>query len=171
MNRNKYLKYFAVLFLVTSCATTSVVVDPFDSSKTYMSDMDTQWKKLVRFFSTNQIGIGTLEKDSGIITVNTIPYLLTPLLFLFNPSTKIFAILFLFTSSMLLSNGMFHIGVASAQTDYSPGLITSLFMYIPLYIKALSLASERVVPIKMQIALTIYGSIAHFLMLWLINIF
>ena len=70
MNRNKYLKYFAVLFLVTSCATTSVVVDPFDSSKTYMSDMNTQWKKLVRFFSTNQIGIGTLEKDSGIITVN-----------------------------------------------------------------------------------------------------
>ena len=72
---------------------------------------------------------------------------------------------------MLLSNGMFHIGVASAQTDYSPGLITSLFMYIPLYIKALSLASERVVPMKMQITLTIYGSVAHFLMLWLINIF
>jgi len=106
-----------------------------------------------------------------VATVNTIPYFLTPLLFLFNPSTKIFAILFLFTSSMLLSNGMFHIGVASAQTDYSPGLITSLFMYIPLYIKALSLASERVVPMKMLIAITIYGSIAHFLMLWLINIF
>ena len=70
MNRKKYLKYFAVLFFVTSCATTSIVVDPFDSSKTYMSDIDTQWKKLVRFFSTNQIGIGTLEKDSGIITVN-----------------------------------------------------------------------------------------------------
>jgi len=106
-----------------------------------------------------------------VATVNTIPYFLTPLLFLFNPSKKIFAILFLFTSSMLLSNGMFHIGVASAQTDYSPGLITSLFMYIPLYIKALSLASERVVPMKMLIAITIYGSIAHFLMLWLINIF
>ena len=106
-----------------------------------------------------------------VATVNTIPYFLTPLLFLFNPATKIFAILFLFTSSMLLSNGMFHIGVASAQTDYSPGLITSLFMYIPLYIKALSLASERAVPMKMLIAITIYGSIAHFLMLWLINIF
>ena len=114
---------------------------------------------------------GVYISPMEVATVNTIPYLLTPLLFLFNPSTKIFAILFLFTSSMLLSNGMFHIGVASAQTDYSPGLITSLFMYIPLYIKALSLASERVVPIKMQIALTIYGSIAHFLMLWLINIF
>ena len=114
---------------------------------------------------------GVYISPMEVATVNTIPYLLTPLLFLFNPSTKIFAILFLFTSSMLLSNGMFHIGVASAQTDYSPGLITSLFMYIPLYIKALSLASERVVPMKMQITLTIYGSVAHFLMLWLINIF
>ena len=114
---------------------------------------------------------GVYISPMEVATVNTIPYLLTPLLFLFNPSTKIFAILFLFTSSMLLSNGMFHIGVASAQTDYSPGLITSLFMYIPLYVKAISLASERVVPMKMQITLTIYGSVAHFLMLWLINIF
>ena len=114
---------------------------------------------------------GVYISPMEVATVNTIPYLLTPLLFLFNPSTKIFAILFLFTSSMLLSNGMFHIGVSSAQTDYSPGLITSLFMYIPLYIKALSLASERVVPMKMLIAITIYGSIAHILMLWLINIF
>ena len=114
---------------------------------------------------------GVYISPMEVATVNTIPYLLTPLLFLFNPSKKIFAILFLLTSSMLLSNGMFHIGVASAQTDYSPGLITSLFMYIPLYIKALSLASERAVPMKMQIALTIYGSIAHFFMLWLINIF
>jgi hypothetical protein len=114
---------------------------------------------------------GVYISPMEVATVNTIPYLLTPLLFLFNTSKKIFAILFLLTSSMLLSNGMFHIGVASAQTDYSPGLITSLFMYIPLYIKALSLASERAIPMKMLIALTIYGSIAHFLMLWLINIF
>ena len=114
---------------------------------------------------------GVYISPMEVATVNTIPYLLTPLLFLFNPSKKIFAILFLLTSSLLLSNGMFHIGVASAQTDYSPGLITSLFMYIPLYIKALLLASERAIPMKMLIALTIYGSIAHFLMLWLINIF
>ena len=114
---------------------------------------------------------GVYISPMEVATVNTIPYLLTTLLFLFNPSKKIFAILFLLTSSMLLSNGMFHIGVASAQTDYSPGLITSLFMYIPLYIKALSLASERAIPMKLLIALTIYGSIAHFFMLWLINIF
>lgn len=114
---------------------------------------------------------GVYISPMEVATVNTIPYLLTPLLFLFNPSKKIFAILFLLTSSTLLSNGMFHIGVASAQTDYSPGLLTSLFMYIPLYIKALLLASEKAIPMKMLIALTIYGSIAHFLMLWLINIF
>ena len=114
---------------------------------------------------------GVYISPMEVATVNTIPYLLTPLLFLFNPSKKIFVILFLLTSSVLLSNGMFHIGVASAQTDYSPGLLTSLFMYIPLYIKALLLASERAIPMKMLIALTIYGSIAHFLMLWLINIF
>ena len=64
------LKALSVLFIVASCATTAVVVEPFDTSKTYMSDFDTQWKKLVRFFSTNQVGIGTIEKDSGIVTVN-----------------------------------------------------------------------------------------------------
>ena len=113
---------------------------------------------------------GVYISSIEVVTINSVPYLLLPLLFLIKPSTKIFATLFLFNSSLMLSNGMFHIGVASAQTDYSPGLITSLFMYIPLYIKALTLASERAIPMKMMIALTIYGSIAHFLMLWLINI-
>ena len=106
-----------------------------------------------------------------VITINSVPYLLLPLLFLIKPSTKIFAILFLFNSSLMLSNGMFHIGLATAQTDYSPGTITSLLLYIPLYIKSLSLASKNSLPMKAQIALTIYGSIAHFLMIWLVNIF
>ena len=106
-----------------------------------------------------------------VVTINTVPYLLLPLLFLIKPSTKIFAILFLFNSSLMLSNGMFHIGLATAQTDYSPGMITSLLLYIPLYIKSLSLASKNSLPMKVQIALTIYGSIAHFLMIWLVNIF
>ena len=106
-----------------------------------------------------------------VITINSVPYLLLPLLFLIKPSTKIFAILFLFNSSLMLSNGMFHIGLATAQTDYSPGMITSLLMFIPLYIKSLSLASKNFLPMKAQIALTIYGSIAHFLMIWLVNIF
>ncbi len=70
MKKTKKFSILFSLFLVFSCATTQVVVEPFDTSKTYMSSYDESWKKLVRFFSTNQIGIGTLEKDSGIITVN-----------------------------------------------------------------------------------------------------
>ncbi len=70
----KNLNLLASIILISlfsfSCATTQVVVEPFDTSKTYMTSYDESWKKLVRFFSTNQIGIGTLEKDSGIITVN-----------------------------------------------------------------------------------------------------
>ena len=66
-----YWKGFAVLFIVASCATTAVVVvEPFDTSKTYMSDYDATWTKLIRFMSTNQVSIGTIEKDSGLVTLN-----------------------------------------------------------------------------------------------------
>jgi hypothetical protein len=66
-----YWKGFAVLFIVASCATTAVViVEPFDTSKTYMADYDSTWTKLIRFMSTNQISIGTIEKDSGLVTLN-----------------------------------------------------------------------------------------------------
>ena len=66
-----YWKGFAVLFIVASCATTAVVVvEPFDTSKTYMSDYDSTWTKLIRFMSTNQVSIGTIEKDSGLVTLN-----------------------------------------------------------------------------------------------------
>lgn len=67
----KYVVSGTILALLFSCATApTVVVEPFDTNKTYQASFDDTWKKLVRFFSTNQIGIGTLEKDSGIITVN-----------------------------------------------------------------------------------------------------
>ena len=70
MNKIKITLIVFYTFFLLSCATTQVVIEPFDTSKTYMNSYDESWKKLVRFFSTNQIGIGTLEKDSGIITVN-----------------------------------------------------------------------------------------------------
>tara|TARA_B100000674_G_C37427174_1_gene727770 strand:+ start:161 stop:625 length:465 start_codon:yes stop_codon:yes gene_type:complete len=71
MRHTKHFFIVPVFVFIFSCASTpTVVVEPFDTNKTYMSSFDDSWKKLVRFFSTNQIGIGTLEKDSGIITVN-----------------------------------------------------------------------------------------------------
>ena len=68
---NNYWKSLAILFLVASCATTpTVIVEPFDTSKTYMNDFDSTWTKLIKFMSTNQISIGTIEKDSGLFTLN-----------------------------------------------------------------------------------------------------
>jgi hypothetical protein len=67
----KKLLILPLVIVLYSCATTeTVVVEPFNTSVTYDSDFDETWSKLVRFYSTNQIGIGTLEKDSGIITMN-----------------------------------------------------------------------------------------------------
>ena len=73
--KKRYIKYaslFSVVFVLISCSSAQVEVDPFETSRTYLSDYDTQWKKMVRFFSTNAISIGTLEKESGIITVNSL---------------------------------------------------------------------------------------------------
>ncbi len=66
----KFLLSIPLILVLVSCATTEVMVDPFDTSRTYDTNLDTTWKKLVRFYSTNQIGIGTLEKDSGLITID-----------------------------------------------------------------------------------------------------
>ena len=69
--RNFFISLPITLLIFASCASAPTVeITPFDTSKTYMEDFDTQWSKLVRFFSTNQVGIGTIEKDSGIITLN-----------------------------------------------------------------------------------------------------
>ena len=58
---------------MAACASAPILeINPFDSSKTYMNDFDTQWSKLVRFFSTNSVGIGNIEKDSGLITVDNV---------------------------------------------------------------------------------------------------
>ena len=59
-----------ILSLFTfGCATTSVVGNSV-TSETVMSDFDETWSKVIRFFSTNQIGIGTLEKESVIVTIS-----------------------------------------------------------------------------------------------------
>ena len=63
-----------ILILITAlftfgCATTSVVGNSV-TSETLMTSYDEAWAKVIRFFSTNQVGIGTLEKESGIVTIN-----------------------------------------------------------------------------------------------------
>tara|TARA_Y100000768_G_C23963409_1_gene676616 strand:- start:1459 stop:1911 length:453 start_codon:yes stop_codon:yes gene_type:complete len=57
-----------IIVLLTSCASTQVVSNSV-VSESYRQSYDEVWTKVIRFFATNQISIGTLEKDSGIVTL------------------------------------------------------------------------------------------------------
>tara|TARA_B100000963_G_scaffold287365_1_gene256505 strand:+ start:338 stop:790 length:453 start_codon:yes stop_codon:yes gene_type:complete len=56
------------ILLLTSCASTQVATNSI-VSESYRQSYDEVWTKVIRFFATNQISIGTLEKDSGIVTL------------------------------------------------------------------------------------------------------
>ncbi|MDA9915466.1 hypothetical protein N9D43_00905 [Luminiphilus sp.] len=59
---------FGLTILIMGCASAPVIeVEPFDTVATVENDFDTTWSKLIRFASTNQIGIKTIEKASGLI--------------------------------------------------------------------------------------------------------
>ena len=65
--------YFILSLSIVGCASpAAVVIEPFDVSRTYQQDYDTTWANLIRFLSANQISIATLEKDSGIVAINTV---------------------------------------------------------------------------------------------------
>jgi hypothetical protein len=65
---------FAALFMVAflgGCASAPVIdIKPFDKSVSFEGDFDESWSKLVAFLSTNDVNIGTIEKDSGLITLS-----------------------------------------------------------------------------------------------------
>ena len=60
---------FAIVFLSACASAPQVVIEPFDTSSTVEGSFDNTWAKAVRFLSTNQIGIKTIEKDSGLIVL------------------------------------------------------------------------------------------------------
>lgn len=64
----KLLFTFSLTFLIVGCGSTpKQVIQPFDKSITVEAEFDETWTSLVRFFSTNDVSISTIEKDSGII--------------------------------------------------------------------------------------------------------
>jgi len=68
----KYNKTLVAMILPTiilgGCASApKVVIQPFDKSKTVEKSYDETWSSLIRFLSTNDIDIATLEKESGLI--------------------------------------------------------------------------------------------------------
>ena len=56
--------------LLAACASAPIEIKPFDKSVTTEADFNESWSKLVQFVSTNDINVGTIEKDSGLITLS-----------------------------------------------------------------------------------------------------
>ena len=111
---------------------------------------------------------GFYISPTSVVTVNLLAYLGSAALFLCKPSSLVFAFVFLFINAMTFANGAFHIGVATLQSSYSPGMLTSLLMFMPLYLKSVLNASEHGVSFTKLCGLSAYGFIAHFVLIWLI---
>jgi hypothetical protein len=106
-----------------------------------------------------------------VASINFFGYLPALIIFLFNPSTKLFALLFILVTSTTLANAMFHLGLSTVQTEYSPGMVTALFLFLPLYIKSVLLASERMASLKQIFVCSLYGFGIHYIAIWLVNIY
>ena len=111
---------------------------------------------------------GFYISSTSVVTVNLLGYAGTTALFLCKPSSLVFVLVFLFINAMSFANGMFHIGIATLQSSYSPGAITALLVYMPLYLKSVAIAFEHDISFKKIYGLTCYGFLAHFAVLWLI---
>ncbi|MEE3295541.1 MAG: HXXEE domain-containing protein [Pseudomonadota bacterium] len=146
------------LFVLTFHQVDEYIISPFLFGETY-------------HFLNWAYRSGLEISPAEVVLVNGFVYIPALILYLFKPSTKLFALIFLFVNSATLANGAFHLGVATLQTDYSPGMLTALFLFIPLFIKSILLASERLASFRLIFALSSYGFILHFVMIWLVNIY
>lgn len=63
----RYLTLVLALVVLAGCASVPPRIHNFESSRTFNTDYDTTWGKLVSFFGRNNIPIKNLEKVSGII--------------------------------------------------------------------------------------------------------
>ena len=108
-----------------------------------------------------------------VTLLNLTPYLiLLPALVISRTrSEKIFGIFFLFNNALTMANASFHIGISTAQNVFSPGMASSLFFYIPLFVYAILFNKENGLSNKPIIAISLYGFIGHYLLIWLVNIF
>ena len=86
-------------------------------------------------------------------------------------SINFFGYLPALVTSTTLANAMFHLGLSTVQTEYSPGMVTALFLFLPLYIKSVLLASERMASLKQIFVCSLYGFGIHYIAIWLVNIY
>ena len=108
-----------------------------------------------------------------VALINLMPYiiLLPALIITRSRSEKIFGIFFLFNNALTMANASFHIGISTAQNAFSPGMVSSLFLYIPLFIYAILFNKDIGLSNKPIIAISLYGFVGHYVLIWLVNIF
>ena len=108
-----------------------------------------------------------------VTLINLIPYvILLPALIISKArSERVFGIIFLFNNALTMANASFHIGISTAQNTFSPGMLSSLFFYIPLFVYAILLNKDIGLSNRPIIAISLYGFIGHYVLIWLINIF
>ena len=106
-----------------------------------------------------------------VITINAPGWIIVGSLILFKNHTALFSKLFLLINSILLANAAFHLGVATSLCGFSPGMITSLFMYLPLYIYSILLSTKKQVQFRTVLLLSVLGFVLHFILLMRITVF
>lgn len=73
MLNNKNLRALVVVgsaMFAFGCATPAIEIKPFDKSATVEASYDEVWNKLIRFTSTNDVSVSSVEKDSGLIVLS-----------------------------------------------------------------------------------------------------
>jgi len=113
------------------------------------------------------IDISPLE----VITINAPGWIIVGSLILFKNQSALFTKLFLLINSILLANATLHLGIATSLGEYSPGMITSLFMYLPLYIYSILLSSRNQLHFRTILVLSVLGFVIHFILLMRITVF
>ena len=95
-----------------------------------------------------------------VTLLNLTPYLiLLPALVISRArSEKIFGIIFLFNNALTMANASFHIGISTAQNIFSPGMVSSLFFYIPLFVYAVLFNKEKGFPTNQLLQSAFMGS-------------
>ncbi len=104
----------------------------------------------------------------GVVVINVIAWGLALLLLAFKPKSKPWLFYNLFLLATVFANGIFHLGVATAESAYNPGALTSLVAYMPLFLMAVIFATREGITPRPIIALSLYGFIAHFILIWLV---
>ena len=159
-SKSKYLIAFLPLLALSSHQFEEYVLSPLVLGDFY---------HFLNWAFRNGMDISPME----VTLINLIPYvILLPALIISKArSERVFGIIFLFNNALTMANASFHIGISTAQNTFSPGMLSSLFFYIPLFVYAILLNKDIGLPNRPIIAISLYGFIGHYVLIWLVNIF